>query len=183
MATEIERKYLVSSPDWQSANITSAKRLTQGYLTQSHPDVRSQPEARVRIAQELPASDTSGNSEAFLTFKGKGTLSRKEVEMPLSMGQAQELLEMCANRVLFKERYCIEQGGKTWEVDVYQGNLAGLVVAEVELTSENEEVDLPSWIGTELTEDTRFKNANLIGVRWDGQDLRPAGHSKKNIKP
>lgn len=183
MATEIERKYLVSSPDWQSANITSAKRLTQGYMTQSHPDVRSQPEARVRVVQQLADNNYPEHSEAFITFKSKGTLTRKEVEMPVSVDQAKDLLEMCDNRVLVKDRYCISEGGKVWEVDVYHGHLSGLVVAEVELTSENEKVDTPSWIGTELTEDTRFKNANLIGVRWDGQDLRPAGHSKKNIKP
>lgn len=103
----------------------------------------------------------------------------------LDRNEALELLELCADRILYKTRTCVAVNGKAWEVDVYSGPLAGLVVAELDLSSESEHVDLPAWIDQEMTEDVRFKNANLAGMRWDGQDLVRSDNfaSSRKIKP
>lgn len=146
MGQEIERKFLTVGDDWRADAEGTAFR--QGYLVAD-----GQREVRVRRAGE----------RAFLTIKGprRGN-TRTEIEYPISVEDAEQLLdELCEQPLIEKTRYRVEHGGHTWEVDDFHGDSAGLVLAEVELDSEDEQVHLPSWIGTEVSNDPRFTNAHL----------------------
>jgi len=147
MATEIERKYLVLSDDWR-ARVHRKVRYLQGYLaTTSHGSVR------VRI----------GGDSAFLNVKGATVgASRLEFEYPIPVEDAEVMLrELCAGSVVEKTRYFVPHGGREWEVDVFEGDNVGLVVAEIELDDEAEIVALPDWAGEEVTDDVRYYNSNL----------------------
>jgi len=149
MAIEIERKYLVKSGEWRRSS-RSAKRLRQGYLCVANAG--SAAEVRIRCTPE----------HAFVTIKGSGSLLRSEFEYEIPLGDAELMLvEFCPNNVLEKSRHEVEYGGLLWEVDEYSGLHQGLVVAEVELREAAQQVKLPPWIGKEVTEDPRFKNAYL----------------------
>ncbi len=147
MATEIERKFLVSSDDWRSETHRQVRYL-QGYLAQS-----AQGSVRVRI----------GGDTAFLNIKGATVgASRLEFEYPVPMEDAEVMLrELCGATVVEKTRYFVPHGGREWEVDVFEGNNAGLVVAEIELDDEAEDVALPDWAGEEVTHDVRYYNSQL----------------------
>nr|WP_314259091.1 CYTH domain-containing protein [uncultured Devosia sp.] len=152
MAQEIERKFLVVSDDWKAA-VTGSKWLRQGYLS-------SNAKATVRVR-------TRDDDEAFVTIKGasKG-MSRAEYEYTVPVADAREMLAMAAPHVVEKRRHIVPFGGLTWEVDVFEGRHAGLVMAEVELKSEDQKVELPAWVGKEVTDDDRYFNASLS--RADG---------------
>jgi adenylate cyclase len=154
MAKEIERKFLVRGDTWRS----SAKGTTyrQGYLNSAKERT-----VRVRIA----------DAKAFLTVKGVtvgATRSEYEYEIPFDEGKA--MLDTLAEKPLIeKKRYKIPVGDLTWEIDEFLGDNAGLIVAEIELTSEDQAFDMPAWIGEEVTGDPRYYNANLIKnpfTRW-----------------
>ncbi len=147
MAQEIERKFLLCNDSWR--NGAQGVRYRQAYLS-------TDPQRAVRIR-------TAGD-QAFLTIKGKSVgAARLEFEYPISSADANEMLDgLCLQPVIEKTRYRIQHGGLTWEVDEFEGVNAGLVVAEVELTSESQNIELPDWVGKEVTEDTRYYNANLI---------------------
>lgn len=147
MAVEIERKYLVSGGFKHQA--ISSHRIVQGYIC-------SQPGKTVRVR----ISDDSG----FLTIKGpsddKG-LSRYEFETIIPLPDAESLLELCEQGAIDKERYLVPIGPHIWEVDVFKGANEGLIIAEIELNSEEEEFELPHWIGEEVTGDRKYYNSML----------------------
>ncbi len=155
MPQEIERKFLVKDGFKQYA-FTSA-RITQGYLS-------SVPERIVRVR-------VSGE-KGFLTIKGISNLSgmsRYEWEKEIAVTEARELLVLCEPGIIDKTRYLVQVGAYTFEVDEFYGDNQGLVVAEVELGSEEELYEKPDWLGTEVTGDIRYYNSNLIFepfTRW-----------------
>ena len=145
MGVEIERKYLVKK---EKLNLPEqGKKLVQGYLW-------SDPNKSLRIR----ISDT----QAFLTIKsGNDILKRAEFEYEIPLHDAEELLQMCDAKIE-KSRYLIPQDNLTWEIDVFDGANRGLIVAEVELSNENEEINLPNWIDKEVSQDSRYLNVSLI---------------------
>lgn len=147
MATEIERKFLVRDDGWQALIIKSTA-IRQGYLS-------SNAKATVRVRSR-------DDREAFLTLKGAvHGRSRAEYEYEIPVGDGRELLLMAEPHVLEKQRHLVPWGGLTWEVDVFGGRHQGLVIAEVELESEDQHVQIPDWIGREVTHDDRYYNASL----------------------
>jgi adenylate cyclase len=147
MAQEIERKFLVTNDSWRGL-VQKEHIIRQGYLS-------SNAKATVRIR-------TWDDKRAAITLKGptKGA-SRAEYEYDVPMKDARELLDMSRPHVVEKRRYEVPFGGLTWEIDVFEGRHDGLVIAEVELEREDHELDLPDWVGTEVTEDDRYYNASL----------------------
>ena len=147
MGIEIERKFLPNGDGWRGLGRPTLMR--QGYLT-SDP-VRT---VRVRIEGE----------RAVITIKSKATFAtRGEWEYEIPVPDAAELLDrLCEQPLIEKTRHRIEHAGHTWEVDEFQGENAGLVVAEIELGSEDEAFDKPDWIGQEVTGDPRYYNSSLI---------------------
>ncbi|MRV74891.1 CYTH domain-containing protein [Duganella sp. FT92W] len=147
MGIEIERKFLVTSDAWMRQG--EPVLLRQGYLS-SHPSRV----VRVRIEGD----------GAVMTIKGKNVgASRGEWEYPIPMDDAVEFLDkLCEQPIIEKYRRRIPYGGFVWEVDEFLGANAGLVVAEIELPSEDQAFDKPDWIGEEVTHDKRYLNSNLI---------------------
>ena len=144
MAMEIERKFLVTGTEWQEAEPTY---YCQGYLNRDRSRT-----VRVRIA---------GNA-GLLTVKGLTTgTSREEYEYPIPLDDAKAMLRLCDGPSVEKHRRVIIYGGLNWEVDEFLGDNAGLVVAEVELDSEEQEIALPEWVGVEVTGDARYFNSSL----------------------
>jgi CYTH domain-containing protein len=145
---EIERKFLVTTTEFLSEN-TKSNRIVQGYLN-SNPDRT----VRVRI---------KGN-KGFLTIKGKGNESgttRFEWEKEIPITEANQLLALCEEGVIDKIRYEIPFGKHLYEVDVFEGDNTGLIIAEIELNDENESFEKPNWLGAEVTGDERYYNAFL----------------------
>lgn len=144
MAIEIERKFLVCGDAWRAA---PAEYLCQGYLNRNKART-----VRVRVAGE----------RAYLTIKGatKG-FSRTEFEYEIPLADAQQLLELCDGAPIEKYRRKIYVAGLLWEVDEFLGENQGLVVAEIELESEDQHFAKPDWVGTEVTADARYYNSNL----------------------
>lgn len=145
---EIERKFLVKNLDF-IALATTKNRIVQGYLN-------SAPERTVRIR-------IKGN-KGFLTIKGIGNESgttRMEWEKEIDLKEAEELLKICETGVIDKVRYEIPVGNHTYEVDIFHGENEGLIMAEIELKSEDEVFEKPSWLGQEITSDKRYYNAYL----------------------
>ncbi|ARV19846.1 Inorganic triphosphatase [Curvibacter sp. AEP1-3] len=144
MAVEIERKFRVTGDAWRN---DSGVLYRQGYLNRDK--VRT---VRIRIA----------GSAAFLTIKGKSTgATRAEFEYPVPMDDAQALLALCDGPLIEKTRYIVLHAGHRWEVDEFAGDNAGLVVAELELSAEDEAFERPAWLGEEVTHDARYFNSNL----------------------
>ena len=147
MAQEIERKFLVTGEGWKPL-VASSALLRQGYLS-------SNAKATVRVRSK-------DDRKAVLTLKGAAEgISRAEFEYDIPIEDARELLAMAAPHVLEKRRHIVPFGGLVWEVDVFEGRHAGLVIAEVELDSEDQQVTLPDWVGTEVSMDERYFNASL----------------------
>jgi CYTH domain-containing protein len=146
MGTEIERKFLVKPGLWipESGGVI----IRQGYLSSVPSRV-----VRVRVA----------DNDAFLTVKGVQTkLSRIEYEYPIPRSDAEVLLnELCERPLVEKTRRRQRVGDKIWEIDVFHGENEGLILAEIELRSEDEAFELPSWTGDEVSNDPRYFNANL----------------------
>ena len=153
MGVEIERKFLVVGDAWrQGEGIPYA----QGYLNRD-----AQRTVRVRIAGE----------RAFLTIKGKSTgATRAEFEYEIPVADAEQLLPLCDGAVIRKKRHRVGHAGNTWEVDEFEGDNAGLVVAELELDSEEQPYQRPAWLGREVTGDPRYYNSSLAAHpyrNWD----------------
>lgn len=145
---EIERKFLVNSDAFKQYAKTK-QHIAQGYLN-SHPERT----VRIRIKGEI----------GFLTIKGKGNESgttRLEWETELSLMDAKPLLAICEDGTIDKFRYEIPNGKHIFEVDEFFGDNAGLVIAEIELASEDEFFEKPDWLGKEVTDDYRYYNAYL----------------------
>jgi CYTH domain-containing protein len=146
MGQEIERKFLVT--DSKSAcRGGEATSIVQGYLSLD-------PDRTVRVR-------VRGGS-GRLTVKGRAQgLTRVEHEWPIPLQDAQQLLALCLPSLVEKTRHVVRVGDHQWEVDVFAGDNAGLVVAEVELSREDEAVELPPWVGQEVSHDPAYTNAQL----------------------
>jgi len=145
---EIERKFLVSSSDFLNESHIHFE-IAQGYLN-SHPERT----VRIRIKGE----------KGFLTIKGKGNetgLSRYEWENEIPLDKAKKLLLMCEKGVIEKTRYNIRKGIHLFEVDVFHGENKGLVIAEIELSNEEEAFEKPGWLGEEVTNVEQYYNAYI----------------------
>ena len=145
MAFEIERKFLVQGSPWKT--LTQGALMRQGYLLAGPARV-----VRVRIEGE----------QAMLTIKGAMQgIVRSEWEYPIPVEDARELLTLCEQPLIEKYRYRIPYEGMMWELDVFIGDNAGLVVAEIELKSEEQSFEKPDCATDEVTYDTRYLNSNL----------------------
>lgn len=145
MGVEIERKFLVGNGGWKSA-ASAGVACKQGYLVSDEKKT-----VRVRIM----------GAQGFLTVKGATDgISRMEFEYEIDLSDAQYMLMLC-DKVVEKTRHYIAHGGLTWELDVFEGLNAGLVMAEVELESEDQPFALPGWAGEEVSGDIRYYNAHL----------------------
>ncbi|HWT72593.1 MAG TPA: CYTH domain-containing protein [Oxalicibacterium sp.] len=147
MSIEIERKFLVRGTAWK--HLGQAVPIRQGYLS-AHPDRT----VRVRIE----------GLSATLTIKGRSHGAvRGEWEYPIPRDDAQALLDgLCERPLIEKTRTRIAHDGMVWEVDEFGGDNLGLVVAEIELTSEHQGFSKPDWVGEEVTADARYFNSNLL---------------------
>ena len=149
MGFEIERRFLVSGPAWRDA-ATRTRRLVQGYLAREDGVA-----VRLRLIED----------RARLTIKGPGGLVRPEFEYDIPHDEAAAMLDaLCAGRRIAKTRHDVPHDGLLWEVDVFEGPLAGLVIAEVELPAADHPLALPSWAGREITGDARYANAVLASA-------------------
>ncbi len=145
---EIERKFLTTSEAFKKEAFVE-NRITQGYLS-------SVPERTVRVR-------IKGN-KALLTIKGASNesgLSRFEWEKEIPVEEATALLNLCEKGVVDKTRFEVKVGNHIFEIDEFYGENTGLIVAEVELKSENETFEKPIWLGKEVTNDNRYYNSNL----------------------
>ncbi|MED5613891.1 CYTH domain-containing protein [Janthinobacterium sp. P210005] len=147
MGIEIERKFLLAGDAWRG--LGQPVLLRQGYLSSARERV-----VRVRIE----------GGQAMLTIKGANVgATRGEWEYPIPLADAAELLDgLCEQPLIEKYRHRIEHAGMVWEIDEFLGANAGLVVAEIELASEDQPFEKPEWIGAEVSGDARYYNANLI---------------------
>lgn len=149
MAQEIERKFLVKSDAFKK-ECQKEMRITQGYLS-------SIPERTVRVRVK--------GDKGFITIKGIGNASgasRYEWEKEIPVTEVNELLQICEPGVIDKTRYNVKSGEHTFEVDEFYGDNNGLIVAEVELLSEEEAFEKPQWLGEEVTGDVKYFNSMLM---------------------
>jgi len=146
MGVEIERKFLVTGSDWRQGS--RGRLYRQGYLC-----TEKERTVRVRIAGE----------QGFLTVKGKTEgISRLEFEYEIPVQEANQMLDtLCRTVIVEKIRHRIVHGGKVWEVDEFLGANQGLVLAEIELESEEEPFESPPWLGREVSGESRFYNSSL----------------------
>ncbi len=147
MGLEIERKFLIKDDSWEKG----AKKgisIKQGYLNST-----AERTVRIRIYGD----------DAFLTVKGRNkNLTRKEFEYQIPLKEAFDLLDICEKPLIEKTRFLLSKNNSTWEIDVFEGKNKGLIVAEIELTTEEESFDSPSWLGREVSLDSKYYNSSLI---------------------
>jgi len=147
MALEIERKFLINHEKWNTLLKPEGKLYRQGYLLSD-----DQKTIRIRLS----------DANAFITIKGNTTgITRNEFEYSIPKDDAKQLLDSFAASEVSKTRYEIYYKNKLWEVDVFHGSNEGLIVAEIELKSEDEDFELPEWVTEEVTDDARYYNSNL----------------------
>ena len=153
MGVEIERKFLVAGDGWRVAS-DGGTELIQGYISTDPDRV-----VRARVA----------GHRGTITLKGRSDgAARAEFEWSIPADDARQVLHTLAVPPLIeKVRHRVEHAGHTWEIDVFGGRNAGLVVAEVELEREDEEVALPDWVGEEVTGDHRYANSSLVAAPFD----------------
>lgn len=152
MATEIERKFKLATNNWQQ-HITGKKTIRQGYL-QSGLKKDQRASVRVRIA----------NDKAMLNIKSAAmSIYRTEYEYPIPVADAEHMLStLCDGRIIEKTRYLVPYHEHLWEIDIFAGDNAGLEMAEVELKAIDETIQLPDWVGDEVSEDPHYYNNYLI---------------------
>ncbi len=148
MAFEIERRFLLKEnniPEW-----LKVENIMQGYLCIEKNSVQ-----RVRIVNE---------KKAFFTVKGRsGRISRLEYQWEIPLVDAKEIMEkLCIKPLIVKKRYFVNYNGYEWVVDVFEGENEGLKIAEIELKNEFEKIEVPDWVGKEISEDERFYNYSLV---------------------
>ncbi|MCH2232102.1 MAG: CYTH domain-containing protein [Crocinitomicaceae bacterium] len=145
---EIEYKYLVDKTAWLQIEKPTPELIVQGFISKSKECV-----VRVRIKGD----------KGFLTIKGKTVgITRKEFEYEIPLADAEGMLENFIDKSIRKQRYEIEFSGKTWEVDEFHGPLEGLILAELEVESIEEEFELPNWVTEDVSKDPNYYNAVLI---------------------
>ena len=159
MGVEIEKKFLVKNDSWRS--LGEKMKFVQGYLNS-----RKERNVRIRTIED----------KGFLTVKGIATgATRSEWEYEIPYDDAREMLEkLCEVPLIEKIRCTIKYHERIWEVDEFMGENLGLIVAEVELESENQPFDKPEWVGMEVTDDSRYFNSNLIHhpyCRWSENSM------------
>jgi adenylate cyclase len=147
MPLEIERKYLIGSLDFLAG-------IKPVFIAQSYIYSDSEKILRLRIM----------DTQAFLTIKGKTEgISRPEYEYEIPENHAREMMELfCKDSIIIKKRYFLDYMGKTWSVDVFEGNNEGLVIAEIELSDPDEAFEIPPWVGKQVSHDKRYYNSYLI---------------------
>lgn len=146
---EIERKFLVRGDDYKRQAYASS-RIRQGYICSGHGRT-----VRVRLRDD----------RGYLTIKGPSNadgISRYEFEKEITLDEAEHLMALCEPGQIDKTRYLVKSGSHTFEVDEFYGDNEGLVMAEVELQSEDEPFEKPAFIGEEVTGDRRYYNAHLL---------------------
>jgi adenylate cyclase len=147
MATEIEHKYLVKADLWKDIAPEKSVDIRQAYLL-------TDPDKTIRVR-------TKG-VKGYITIKGRTVgASRPEYEYEIPIADANELIDKFCSSLIEKTRHLITHNNKTWEVDAFNGSNEGLIVAEIELTSEDEKYSLPDWVDKNVTDDVRYANANL----------------------
>ncbi len=148
MAQEIERKFLVLNESWRE-NAGPGVYISQGYLGETKGS-----SVRVRVEGE----------RANINIKGATLgISRTEYEYPIPLDEALEMLKnLCLKPLIEKSRYKVKVGNHIWEVDLFAGDNAGLIVAEVELESEDQPFEKPAWAGDEVSDDPRYYNVCLV---------------------
>jgi adenylate cyclase len=148
MSFEIERKFLVRGHDWQKLATTQIP-IRQAYLASN-----GKTSIRIRI---------KGDSAATLTIKSRPVeLRRLELEYDIPMLEAEALMQLRQGSVIEKVRYVIPCGDLAWEIDVFSGENLGLIIAEIELRHEHQHIQLPSWVGTEVTGQPQYYNSSLV---------------------
>lgn len=148
MGVEIERKFLVDEEKWNVIRPDKGKHILQGYLSK-----KIESTVRVRVKGDI----------GLLTIKGKTTgAKRAEFEYEIPLQEAQEMLDTMCDNYIKKVRYEVEIDGRVWEVDEFSSPKEGLILAEIELSSESEKINLPEWITQEVTEDPSYYNANML---------------------
>lgn len=147
MNTEIERKFLVKSPEWKQ-HIKRSYSIKQGYF-----DTKDGSAIRVRIS----------DNGSYVTIKLPKINDNEcpEFEYHIPLEDAEYLINWCKPAVVEKTRHEVEWQGLLWEVDVFEGKLSGIIVAEIELDSMSDEIELPKWVAREVTEDVRYTNEYL----------------------
>jgi CYTH domain-containing protein len=144
---EIERKYLIGNMDLLGPLLLNGRTIEQGYLFAA-PDKS----CRIRLKGD----------RGFITLKfGESAFVRSEFEYEIPLVEAEALLRQCS-KVLSKTRFEVMVDSHVWEIDVFHGKLQGLIVAEIELSREDESFVLPDWVGNEVTADKSYLNVNLI---------------------
>lgn len=155
MGIEIERKYLLKNSDWESL-VNQQYSIKQGYLNSDKERT-----VRVRII----------NKQAFITIKGKNEKTvRQEFEYEIPYNDGLALLKLCETPLIEKTRFIVKHQDRLWEIDKFEGENEGLIIAELELESEEEKVELPNWVGEEVSLDKRYYNSSLIKhpyKNWD----------------
>ena len=147
MGIEIERKFLVDQEKWQQVIKPQGKVYRQGYLLSDEKCT-----VRIRVADDV----------AYITLKGSTTgISRSEFEYTIPVNEGKEILKDMATSFIEKTRYNINHAGNVWEVDVFEGDNQGLIIAEIELKHENQGFEKPEWIKNEVSDDRRYTNAYL----------------------
>lgn len=147
MGQEIERKFLVNHSKWELIEKPIGNHFRQGYLL-------TDPNKTIRVRQT--------SDKGFLTIKGLSIgATRPEFEYEIPLNEAKELLDNFAISELSKVRYEIIFKGKLWEVDEFLGDNLGLIIAEIELKSEDEKFEIPDWLEREVTSEEKYYNSNL----------------------
>ncbi len=145
---EIEHKFLVDAEKWGIINKPNPSLIVQGYLSKSIDCT-----VRIRINE----------SKGYITIKGKTEgISRVEFEYEIPMKDAESMIELFTEKHIRKDRYEIKHKENLWEVDVFHGALKGLILAELEVKTEDEVFDLPDWVTEDVSEDPNYYNAVLI---------------------
>jgi len=166
MGIETERKFLLADDGWRNA-VRASRHLRQGYLNNE-----------TRCSVRVRATD----DRAWLNVKSVTIgAQRQEFEYEIPLADGLRMLDTLALRPLIeKRRHCVDVGGHTWEIDEFEGENAGLIVAEIELDSPDEAFVRPSWLGDEVTEDVRYYNTSLcrFPYRSWGRDDPVAGTSR-----
>jgi adenylate cyclase len=147
MALEIERKFRVAGESWK-LRVARTRRLRQAYLTKN-----GRLSVRVRI---------DGNESATLTIKAaRSGMERHEYEYAIPLADAEELMLHREGSIISKVRHIVPIDGLSWEIDIFDGENAGLVIAEIELDRPDRHFERPDWLGEEVTGDRRYYNADL----------------------
>lgn len=167
MGIEIERKFTVVDDRWRS-EVENSVRMAQGYLNDMAAlrDGTQKASVRVRIAGDM----------AFLNMKSRELgHTRQEFDYPIPVHDAEALLRLCVGGLIDKTRHYVRHAGFLWEIDVFEGENAGLMVAEIELPSADTEFARPDWAGREVTDELRYYNLALAErpyAQWADEEKR-----------